>query len=301
MILVDKINRSGDLVNELCRDGNAVNKAYRSGELIYQRCVNEDYVSRDYFSFEIISGGSICWKNIYYEQLGVYTPQSIYYKINDGWWNLLVSNPSGATFNVNAGDYVSFKGNYDINTTSDIPSFCGTTATFNACGNIMSLIYGDNFEGVLTMGQGKQFDDLFFRCNTLINAKDLLMPATTLSYSCYQGTFRYCSSLITAPELPATNLTELCYNGMFIGCTSLASAPELPATTLASDCYLHMFGDCSSLNYVKCLATDISASGCVSDWLKNVSSSGTFVKAASMSSWTTGNSGIPSGWTVVNA
>ena len=50
------------------------------------------------------------------------------------------------------------------------------------------------------------------------------------------------------------------------------------------------------------LATDISAADCLNQWLYNVSSKGTFIKAAEMneSSFTTGESGIPSGWTVVN-
>ena len=87
---------------------------------------------------------------------------------------------------------------------------------------------------------------------------------------------------------------------MFYGCTSLVTAPTLPATTLATYCYRYMFYSCSSLNYIKCLATDISATNCTSSWLKGVASSGTFVKAASMTSWTTGISGIPSGWTVQN-
>ena len=48
------------------------------------------------------------------------------------------------------------------------------------------------------------------------------------------------------------------------------------------------------------LATDISATGCLTDWVSGVSSTGTFTKAASMTALPTGNSGIPSGWTVVD-
>ena len=59
-----------------------------------------------------------------------------------------------------------------------------------------------------------------------------------------------------------------------------------------------MFYNCSNLNYVVCLATDKSASNCVSNWLSGVANTGTFVKASSMSNWPSGNSGIPSGWTV---
>jgi hypothetical protein len=59
-----------------------------------------------------------------------------------------------------------------------------------------------------------------------------------------------------------------------------------------------MFNCCSKLNYVKMLATDISASNCLDEWLNGVSSTGTFVKHPDMASLPTGSSGIPSGWTV---
>ena len=48
------------------------------------------------------------------------------------------------------------------------------------------------------------------------------------------------------------------------------------------------------------LATDISALGCLTNWVEKVASTGTFTKAESMTSLPTGVSGIPAGWTVVN-
>ena len=139
---------------------------------------------------------------------------------------------------------------------------------------------------------------MFYGCTSIENAPEL--PATTLTSSCYYYMFQGCTSLVTAPELPATTLAGYCYNSMFRNCTSLVTAPELPATTLANRCYQTMFYGCRSLNYIKCLATDISASYCLSSWVRGVASTGTFVKAASMTSWTTGTSGIPTGWMVVN-
>lgn len=169
---------------------------------------------------------------------------------------------------------------------------------------------------------------MFQGCTSLTTAPTL--PATTMVDSCYRGMFANCTSLTTAPALPATNLgvASYCYGEMFAGCTSLTTAPsvlpatrltiycyssmfencpsltrapELPATTLRESCYQYMFSRCTSLNYIKCLATDVSAGGCTSQWLFNVSSSGTFVKNSSMNSWGSGNSGIPNNWTVQNA
>ena len=113
--------------------------------------------------------------------------------------------------------------------------------------------------------------------------------------------FQNCTSLTTAPELLATTLANGCYSGMFSYCRSLTTAPELPATTLANGCYSYMFKDCTSLSSIKCFATNISATDCTDNWVDNVASSGTFTKAASMTSWTEGDNGIPSGWTVVDA
>jgi hypothetical protein len=48
------------------------------------------------------------------------------------------------------------------------------------------------------------------------------------------------------------------------------------------------------------LATDISAINCLSNWVYGVASTGNFVKNPAMTSLPTGQSGIPSGWTVVN-
>ena len=62
-----------------------------------------------------------------------------------------------------------------------------------------------------------------------------------------------------------------------------------------------MFQACGNLNYIKCLATNISASNCTTSWVSSVASTGTFVKAANMTGWTTGVNGIPSGWVVQNA
>lgn len=89
---------------------------------------------------------------------------------------------------------------------------------------------------------------------------------------------------------------------MFKGCTGLTTAPELPATTLVQGCYEKMFYECSSLNYIKCLAASgMNTYNCTYYWLGDVSATGTFIKDSSMSDWTTGDNGIPTGWTIEDA
>lgn len=148
------------------------------------------------------------------------------------------------------------------------------------------------------------YSNMFKYCASLATAPEL--PATILidgieesgGTGCYESMFQGCTSLRTAPELPATTLAIRCYYDMFNGCTSLVATPELPATTLALKGYYQMFYGCTNINAITCLATDISASDSTTNWVSGVAASGTFTKAASMESWTTGANGIPNGWTV---
>ena len=171
---------------------------------------------------------------------------------------------------------------------------------------------------------GGVFHSMFFKCTSLVQAPEL--PFTNLSRECYAFMFAGCTSLVQAPELPATTLADYCYSNMFYGCTSLKNAPQLPATTLADDCYENMFEGCTSLvnapelpatvldaysyyrmfygctslSYIKMLATNIGPIGCLSNWVKNVSPTGTFVKHPD-ANIPIGVNGIPEGWTVETA
>lgn len=140
------------------------------------------------------------------------------------------------------------------------------------------------------------YQNMFQGCTELISITSL--PATTLTEYCYYNMFKDCSSLTIVPNLPATTVVPYCYQSMFQGCTNLTTAPNLPASTLTTNCYHYMFQGCTNLNNIKCLATSISSA--TLNWMKNVSPTGIFIKANS-ASWSRSDSGIPSGWTVVNA
>ena len=144
------------------------------------------------------------------------------------------------------------------------------------------------------------YSGMFENCPNLTAAPEL--PATELAEECYRRMFAGCTNLTAAPELPATELAEECYSGMFDNCGSLTAAPELPATTLVQSCYYEMFKDCHNLSSVTCLATEINATDCTQDWLSgagnSVSETKTFI-TPSATNWSSGNSGIPNGWTRV--
>lgn len=202
------------------------------------------------------------------------------------------------TFNLSEGDAVQFKRNSQ---TTAQGMFSGNTAiTFNVYGNIMSLLYGDNFIGEVTLNQSAVFSYLF-NGSSVVDVSELHLPALTLANYCYQRMFYDCTNLTIAPSiLPALTLTNYCYSEMFYGCTNLTIAPELPATTLVASCYQAMFRGSSKLQYIKCMATNNADGAYTNMWVRNISATGTFVKDAN-ATWPSGRSGIPTGWTVVDA
>ena len=204
-----------------------------------------------------------------------FSTNALQYSTDDGA-NWITLEADTATPTVTAGNKILWKQTVLIpDEVIGIGTF-SATGNFKASGNIMSLYYGDDFIGQNDLtGKNYAFLYLFKSNEHLINAENLILPATTLA--------------------------DYCYAGMFIACRSLTTAPELPATTLADYCYAGMFSVCSSLNYIKCLATDISAVQCTNNWVNGVDLSGTFVKDVSMNLWTTGDDGIPDGWTVEDA
>lgn len=200
-------------------------------------------------TFNILSDGKINWK-----ASSTSITKTIEYKLNNNEWVSITSNTdsSAPTINVVKGDKIQFRGineQYGGNDRWTIlyNSFSGSTASFEIEGNIMSLIYGDDFTNNLTISSDYTFTGLFRDCANLVSAENLILPATTLTSYCYQEMFNGCTSLTTAPVLPATTLAYSCYDRMFKGCTSLTTAPELPATTLYYECYAYMFEGCASL------------------------------------------------------
>lgn len=124
------------------------------------------------------------------------------------------------------------------------------------------------------------------------------LPATTLANYCYDSMFMECEALTKAPELPATALANYCYANMFQDCYELTAAPELPATTLADNCYLNMFRECELLDKIVYTGSVFGNAG---NWLKNVSSTGTFYYTdnnLNVAAIPRNASGIPAGWTI---
>lgn len=234
-------------------------------------CDNEAHVhydyhdySQDYFTTKALEDGTISFNIL--KDITTSMITSISYSTNNGETWTTTNNTDNKkenliiTVNVSANNEVLWKGIttqicIDLSNTAHFSS----TARFDVMGNIMSLSYGDNFIGKNELEHDFQFTGLFADFTSdggtpVVNAKNLVLPAMTLTNQCYSIMFGGCTSLTTAPSvLPATTLVKGCYTNMFGGCKNLKIAPELPATALAEYCYFAMFGGCTSLTTVPAL------------------------------------------------
>ena len=199
----------------------------------------------------------------------------------------------------------------------------------------MSLLNDDNFinNSEFATGSSCNLCGLFYGTTTVIDASNLILPATTLYVSSYNGMFRGCTNLVNGPKLlPALVVPQDGYSSMFEGCVNLVEAPDIMATTVSgatalnrmfcadrsskkttpltkgpvlritnpsaySNVYQQLFAGHGNLNEVTILAEGTNLS--FTNWLSNVSSSGV-IKKLSTTTFTSGVSGLPSGWSTEN-
>jgi hypothetical protein len=156
-----------------------------------------DY-SKDYLTLDVVTDGTILWK-----QVGSNSSKVISYSKDNGTtWTDITATSEGTEINVLTGDKVLIKGNnprysWDKNSYS---AFTGGTATYNVKGNIMSLIYGDNFIGQTALTVGYALSQVFNTSN-IVSAEYLVLPATTLTNDCYRSTFAHSHLLTKSPKI----------------------------------------------------------------------------------------------------
>lgn len=207
--------------------------------------IPEDY-SKEYLTFIALSDGKFVWNGG--KRLDEDATNKIQYSTDGGYsWSEPID--WGSPINVKTGDVIKWKGEMSPTVAGGVGQF-GGTALYNVEGNIMSLLYSDDFQNKTSInGKDGCFRHIFTGNPFLvINANKLVLPATIMTNYCYHRMFQNCKNLITAPQLPATTLAINCYEEMFDGCTSLIQAPSvLPATILPDYCYREMFAKCASL------------------------------------------------------
>ena len=294
-----------------------------------------DY-SQDYFTIESLENGN----TITAVKNGSSRNPIIYYSLDNGetWSNQTLSSGTITFGIINTGEKIIFKSETAewANAWNLYNKFSGNK-NFKVYGNIMSLINGDNFISNSSFAGSSSFNlcGLFYGVTTIIDASNLILPATTLPVSSYNGMFRGATNLAHGPkELPATSLQQDSCSSMFEGCINLEEAPiiramtfngtgammrmfcmnrnskittpkltkgpVLPALTIGSTSYREMFKGNGNLVEVTCLAT--SGFGQCSDWLANCSDTGVFYKnpnaTVGTDGWIRTTSQIPVNWTV---
>ena len=265
MPIVNKTKRTAAIYNR----GREVVKVYDHGKLAWQKSTSIP----DYLCFTALEAGQFTLTIP-----AAVTPTYLSYVewSKDGrTWNHTDNTSEAVAIDVQVaqGDKVYWRGSgqrmaYSAN--SGYTSGFSSTCNFSVSGHLVSILKGDDFEN--TSFAAATFARLFENCANLLSADELILPSFTS--------------------------TTYIFASMFLRCTALTSAPELPpVTNLTTGCYYQMFFGCTSLTHVKCLATDISATNCLYNWLNGVSSTGTFIQAEGVE-WPRGASGIPYNWTI---
>lgn len=219
------------------------------------------------------------------------------------------------------GAYCNFLNETGITTAPEI--MATTTEEGHTMWNMFegceSLVSGPSILRMTTLNE-QDCRGMFKECYNLVNPP--VISATTIGKQAMQYMFQNCRSLVNPPVLPATVIAESSYNAMFNNCWTLANIPSLPAVPtkncyyrmfenckaltsvnvgvaqpLAEGSYQLMFNGCTNLNTVSCPASDISATNCLTNWMQNVASTGTFNKNPNVT-YPSGKSGIPENWTI---
>lgn len=235
-----------------------------------------DFVEYDYtditFKFSINSNPNIT---------------SVSYSVNDGEnWITIDNFSSNQEIGIHpiSGLKVLFKGEAISYNDSQFKllgiDYNNKDVVCNVSGNIMSLLYNDDFENKLEFPEG-----------------------STSTFSGLFGGGWSRNMSFDGIKLPATRLAKDCYNGMFYAAINMITAPELPATILPERCYRYMFAGCSKLNSVKMMGISLDGEATAfqvfDSWLRDVSENGVIIKSKdSQIEFPTGASGIPTGWTV---
>lgn len=247
-------------------------------------------------TIEITSPGTI---NLKSTASGVL--KNIEYKVNDGNWENMSITTAETTWNVIAGDKLQFRGNNAqyATSTADCCTFSSSTATFNAYGNIASLTDSTGYTGVTAYTTGYTFAKMFYGTK-IVDASNLVLPATTLTNSCYDTMFENCYLLNAVPALPASTVATQSYRHMFTNCSGLTSvpknllaaattlpdkaassmfrntriteAPDLPATSVGSDCYGAMFRDNPALVVGPVICATTIGTQCCQNMFQNCTS-----------------------------
>ena len=252
-----------------------------TSEVSSHNAVYTDYEALPmFFQNETNTEGTVTFRSRHSEapSITVYTSTD-----NSTWTSIGHTSTSGitATLPANGRLYVRATANQWGKSTTLI-NYITCDVEHSVRGNILSLLYGSAFYGKTEIKEYNYtfyglFNDFYTGTNsTLVDASRLVIKASNLRTQSLASLFSNCVNLKTSPVLDSISVKSASYNAL-----------------------VSMFSGCSTLNNITALFNPSEGSYTTNGWVSNVSSSGTFVKSSGYS-WATGDSGIPTGWTVVN-
>lgn len=287
----------------------------RDNKVYYFRGTNTEYGNGSYYCRFHISGYENC---IIYGNLGSlidytgfkngvtlsshYAFRSMFNgnpKITDASNLVLPANLNGKQY----AYYQLFK--TCINLVTPPTSWDGTFASvatfreaFQNCSGMTTCMDTPN----ITNAQSYAFFETYRGCSALTTFPSKF--ANTVATQAYKNMFVYCSSLTGSPTIQTTSFTgSNQFDSMFYQCTNITGCTINAASNNYTGCMNDMFYGCSKLNAVylpNATSWVWSASSPTNRWLNSVASSGTLYVNSNQdtSNIPSGNSGLPSGWTI---
>lgn len=224
-----------------------------------------------YFAFEALSEGTVTIKSTNSNLRRI-----IYYSIDYGenWTRFTTTTSARTIARLKVGDRLFIKGNNSSYATNENFISFGGTAKTKVFGNILSLVYGDNYEGKKELSGEHNFSKLFCGYSNLVDSSELILPIEVLTPYCFASMYSGCTSLSSIPSiqakkvedhscfemfayctsledgsivLSAPELGAYCYDSMFEHCHKLTVPPILPVKDLEEYCYCDMFDSCYAL------------------------------------------------------
>lgn len=197
------------------------------------------------------------------------TMEYVAFSKNGRNWTKYTSNGS---MSANAGEKIYVKGSGSAmgkGSGGEGWRFDVSNGLCNLSGNIMSLLYDDDFEDKTEVGKNA-FAHVFLG-GFISDVSELKFPATTVGDYAYYSMFSCGGSSLAhpftkPPKLPATTLGAGCYAYMFSS-SNLDEMPDLLATTLAQNCYMGMFRF-SNIKEAKILPATTLAPGCYAEMFR---------------------------------
>jgi len=174
------IYKNNKLVVNLLHGNKIIDKVYKNNLVVYQK--NKTDKLPNYFKITALEPGTINFSK---------TDKELYWSTDGKSWTLSPTTESTISVEATTGTNLYLIGSNTIYDYNQNGAFTTSTCNYNVSGNIMSLFYDEDFEDKVSFPENNSYilRGLFRNDTHLINAKDLLLPATTLVDFCYNSMF----------------------------------------------------------------------------------------------------------------